>query len=412
MKNKLVLSSKGQYFSKTYSKNGHEVSRELIKIFKTKIKFKSLFLHEPDLDKSEVNYLNSCIRKNTVSSIGKFVKKFENKISKLTKAKYVITTNSGTSALHISCILMGIKDNDEVLLPSFTFVGTANAVKYCNAIPHFVDIEEKNFGINVEKLESYLNNIAIKKKDTCINKLTGRKIKAIIPVHVFGHPVEIDGLIALAKKFNLSIIEDAAEAIGSYYKNQHVGTFGDIGIISFNGNKTITCGSGGAILTNNKILAQRARHLISTAKIPHSYKYIHDEVGFNYRLPNLNAALGYSQIKRIKTILNKKRKLFLFYKKIFKNDSIFKLVNEPINSKSNFWLQTILISKNYSNLTRTIIEDLKKKKIYVRPGWELMTKLNFFRNCPKMNLSISEKICKRIINIPSSSFLVNYLKKL
>ena len=388
----------------------NKISKELIKIFKTKFKFKSLYLHEPDLDKSEINYLKNCIINNEVSTQGKFVKKFEDKISKLTGAKYTITTNSGTSALHISCILMNIKENDEVLVPAFTFVGTVNAVRYCGAIPHFVDIEEQNLGINVKKLASYLNRVTIKKKNFCINKLTGRKIKVIIPVHIFGHPTKIVELIELARKFNLSIIEDAAEAIGSYYDNKHLGTFGDIGVLSFNGNKTITCGSGGAILTNNKNIAQKARHLISTAKIAHSYNYVHNQVGYNYRMSNLHAALGYSQIKRIKKILKNKRKLFSFYNKIFKKNLFFKLVNEPKKSKSNFWLQTILINEKYSKFIHQIIKDLNEQKIYVRPGWELMTNLNYFKNCPKMDVSIAEKICKRIINIPSSSFLINCIK--
>jgi len=389
----------------------NKISKELIKIFKKNFKFKSLHLHEPDLDSSEINYLKNCIISNEVSSQGKFVKKFEDKISKLTKAKYTITTNSGTSALHIACILMNIKENDEVLVPSFTFVGTANAVKYCGAIPHFVDIEEKNLGINVKKLNNYLNKIAIKKRNFCINKLTGRKIKAVIPVHIFGHAAKIIAIKELAKKFNLSVIEDAAEAIGSYYQNKHLGTFGDIGVLSFNGNKTITCGSGGAILTNNKTLAKKARHLISTAKISHPYNYVHDQVGFNYRMSNLNAALGYSQINRIKKILNNKRKLFLFYKKNFKNSLFYKLIHEPKNSKSNFWIHAILLNKKYANYAKRTVEDLNKKKIHVRPGWKLMTNLSYLRDCPKMDVSIAEEICRRIINIPSSSFLVNYLKK-
>ena len=388
----------------------NKISQQLVKIFKKNINFKSLHLHEPDLNKDDVNYLKFCVKKNTVSTIGPFVKKFENKISKLTKSKYVVATNSGTSALHISCILMNVKKNDEVLVPSFTFVGTVNAVKYCDAIPHFVDIEENTLGINVEKLEEYLNKIAQVKNNTCVNKLTGRKIKAVMPVHVFGHFMKINELTKLAKKFNLLVIEDAAEAIGSYFKRKHAGIFGDIGILSFNGNKTITCGSGGAILTNNKIIEKEARHLISTAKIVHPYNYIHDKVGYNYRMPNLNAALGYSQILKIKKILKDKRKLFLFYKKIFKGNAYFKLINEPKKSKSNFWLQTILINEKYSNYVQKIIEDLNEQKIYVRPGWELMTNLNYFKNCPKMDISVAEEVCKRIINIPSSSFLINCIK--
>ncbi len=388
----------------------NKISKKIVKIFKKKIKLNKVYLHEPDLNKSDTVYLKDCIKQNAVSAAGKFIQKFENKIVNLTKAKYAISTNSGTSALHISCILMNVKENDEVLVPAFTFVATANAIKYCGAIPHFIDIEESHFGVNVSKLNNYLKEISIKKGNFYFNKKTGRKIKAIIPVHVFGHFMKINELIKLAKKYNLSIIEDAAEAIGSYYKNKHAGTFGHIGALSFNGNKTITCGAGGAILTNNKKVAQKARHLIATAKVPHPYNYIHDEVGFNYRMANLNAALGYSQIKRIKQILKKKRKLFNFYNKIFKENSYFKLINEPKKSKSNFWLQTILIKEKYSKLTGEIIKDLNDKKIYVRPGWELMTNLKHFKDCPKMDLSISKKIYKRIINIPSSSFLERYIK--
>ena len=388
----------------------NKISQQLLQILNKKIKLKSIYLHEPDLHLSDLTYLKDCIKNNVVSAAGTFIKKFENKISNLTKAKYVVATNSGTSALHISCILMNIEKNDEVLIPAFTFVATANAVKYCGGVPHFVDIDEDHFGINVQKLDKYLKKNVIKKKNFCINKKTGRKIKAIIPVHVFGHIMKINELIKLAKKYNLKVIEDAAEALGSYYKNKHAGTFGDVGVLSFNGNKTITCGSGGAILTKDKNIAKKARHLIANSKKAHPYNYIHDQIGFNYRMPNLNAALGYSQIKKIRKILAKKRKLFNFYKKAFDKNLYFKLINEPKNSKSNFWLQTILINEKYSNYTKKILKDLNDRKIYVRPGWELMNNLKYFKNCPKMNLSIAKKFYKRIINLPSSSFLVDYIK--
>ncbi|MDC0059768.1 aminotransferase class I/II-fold pyridoxal phosphate-dependent enzyme, partial [Pelagibacteraceae bacterium] len=251
----------------------NKISKNLINLFKSRIKLRKLRLHEPDLSAKDVIYLKSCILSNSVSTEGNFVKKFENKIGELTKSRYVVATNSGTSALHVACILMNVKENDEVLIPSFTFVGTANAVKYCGAIPHFVDIEEEHFGINISKLSKYLKKIVIKKKNYSINKLTGRRITAVIPVHVFGHFMEINELIKLAKKYNLAVIEDSAEAIGSYYRGKHAGTFGNIGILSFNGNKTITCGSGGAILTNDLKLSKRARHLISTAKKAHPYNY-------------------------------------------------------------------------------------------------------------------------------------------
>jgi len=389
------------------SKMSKKISRELIKIFKSKFNYKSLHLHEPDLDKNATKYLKSCVETNSVSTVGNFVDKFENKISKLTGAKYVITTNSGTSALHISCILMGVKENDEVLVPAFTFVATANAVKYCNAVPHFVDIEEKHFGVDLDKLRNYLKKITLVKNNICINKSTGRRIKAIIPVHVFGHPVNINKLLNLAKDFNLSIIEDAADALGSYYKNKHVGTFGDIGIFSFNGNKPITCGAGGAILTNNKSIAKEAQHIIATAKLTN---FVYDRVGYNYRMPNVNAALGYSQIIKIKKILANKRKLFFFYKKVFKKCSFIKLVDEPNKCKSNFWLQTILLNQKLSNLSKEVIRSLNNSKIYVRPGWELMVNLKHFANCPRMKVIAAKKVYKRIINIPSSSFLINKTK--
>ena len=386
------------------------ISQELIKLFKNKFKNNSLHLHEPDLNKSDLVYLKNCINNNNVSSVGIFVKKFENEIAKLTKAKHVITTNSGTSALHISCILMGIKENEEVLVPSFTFVGTANAIKYCGAVPHFVDIEDKHFGIDFDKLRVYLNKIAVIKKNVCINKSTGRRIKAIIPVHVFGHPVEIKKLLSLSKDFKLFIIEDAADALGSYYKNRHVGTFGNLGILSFNGNKPITCGAGGAIITNNSLLAKRASHLVATAKLNNFNNFIFDQVGYNYRMPNINAALGYSQIVRIKKILEKKRKLFLFYKKNLKKLNFLKLIDEPNNCKSNFWLQTILLDKKLYKLTSKIVKKLNNSKIYVRPGWELMVNLKHFSNYPQMDNLTAKKTYNRIINIPSSSFLQNHFK--
>ena len=388
----------------------NNISKELIQIFKSNFRFKSLNLHEPDLNVDEVKFLKKCIFTNEVSAAGKFVSKFENEISKLTKSKHVIATNSGTSALHIACILAGLKEQEEVIIPSFTFVAAANAVMYCSAIPHFVDIEEQSFGIDPEKLRRYLSEITIVKKGICINKLSGRKIRAIIPVHIFGHPIKIEEIIDVASEFNLLVIEDAAEAIGSYYKSTHVGKFGNIGILSFNGNKTITCGAGGAILTEDKLLADQARHLISTAKKSNSYNYIHDRLGFNYRMPNINAAIGYSQIKRIKKILKNKRKLFFLYSKIFRKQQYFKLLSEPTHCRSNYWLQTILIDKKFSHLTTQIINDLNKVNIHIRPGWELMTNLKYFNACPRMETSIAKEVSKRIINIPSSSFLINQIK--
>ena len=381
-------------------------SKEIYKIFKNK----KFFLHEPDVKISDYKYLKKCILENNLSTTGNFIEKFQKKISNFTSSKYAILTNSGTSALHISCILSNIKEKDEVLVPSFTFVAPVNAIKYCGAIPHFVEIEDKNFNIDFIKLKKYLKKITKIKGKNCINKKTGRIIKAIIPVHVFGHPVDVESLIKLSKEFKLNVIEDAAEALGSFYKKQHVGTFGKFGVLSFNGNKIVTSGAGGAILTNDKVLAEKAKHLVATAKKKHPFKFIHDRIGFNYRLPNINAALGLSQLNRIQNMLQKKRDLFKFYEKKFSNIKYFSLVKEPKNCKSNYWLQTIIIDKNFSKFTDKIIKNLISKKIFVRAGWDLASNLKPYKNCPKMNLSIARKIQKRIINIPSSSFLIQSLK--
>ena len=382
------------------------IATELINIFKSSIRLEKLNLHEPCVEKSDLKNLKHCISLNHIAQ-GNFIKKFEEKISSFTKSKHVITTSSGTSALHISCLLLGVKKNDEVLVPSFTFVSTANAIKYCNAIPHFIDIEEKNFGVNISKLEIYLKKNTFIKNHLCINKKTGRVIKGIIPVHIFGHPMQIDELIILAKKFKLFVLEDAAESLGSKYKGKHTGTFGNIGVISFNGNKIITTGAGGAILTNKKKIAIRARHLIANAKLG-GYGYIHDTLGYNYRMANINASIGLSQIKKINKFIRNKRKIFHFYKKAFEKSDFFDLIKEPDNCKSNYWLQTILVKKKYSSLVNSIVNKLNKKKIQIRPGWKLLSELKHLKNCPSMDLSISKKITKRIINIPSSSFLIKF----
>jgi len=381
---------------------------ELLNIFKKNIKFEHLNLHEPSVDKSDLYNLKKCIYSNQIA-LGNFVKKFEKKLSTITKSRYVITTNSGVSALHICCLLLGTKKNNEILVPSFTFVASANAVKYCGAVPHFVDIEENNFGINILKLEKYLKKNTVIKNKNCINKNTGRVIKGIIPVHIFGHPVQMDKLMVLAKKFKLFVLEDSAESLGSKYKGKHTGTFGDMGILSFNGNKIITTGSGGAILTKKKRTAEQARHLISNAKLK-GFGHIHDDLGYNYRMANINAAIGLSQIKKIKKFLKNKRKIFLLYKKFFSKSSFFKIVEEPKSCTSNYWLQTILVNKKHSKSVNFLIKELNKKKIHARPGWKLLSELNHLKNCPSMDLSISKKITKRIINIPSSSFLINFFK--
>lgn len=363
-------------------------------------------LHEPSFDKTDIISVNKSLKSSYVSSFGPYTNEFQKKISEFTKCKYVICTNNGTSALHLALIICGILPNEEVLVPSLTFIATANAIRYNSSIPHFVDIEKKNLGIDPKKLEIYLKKNTITKGNKTINKLTGRVISAILPVHLFGHPSQIIELIKISKKYNFILIEDAAEALGSFYNLKHLGTFGKVGIISFNGNKIITSGGGGAILTNNKKIAERARFLSTTAKLNHPFKFIHSEVGYNYRMPNINAALGLSQITKLNKYLKNKRKLTLMYKKIFEKNEFFDFFSEPENSTSNYWLQTIIIKKKYTKHRDYILNYLNNNGIMCRPPWNKIHTLKPYRKFPRMRLDTTNDIYKRIINIPSGPNII------
>ena len=363
-------------------------------------------LHIPIFEGNEINYVTDCIKSNFVSSVGEYVNKFEKVISEYTGAKYAILTVNGTSALHVALLLSGVERNDEVLMPALTFIATTNAVSYIGAIPHFVDVDEKTLGIDSSKLEEYLNKITIIKEDGyCYNKVTNRRIKAIVPMHTFGHPVDMDKLLQVAKKYNLEIVEDAAESLGSFYKGVHTGNFGKLSAISFNGNKIITTGGGGCIITNDEELAKKAKHITTTAKIPHPWEYEHDMIGYNYRMPALNAALGLAQIEKLPEFIEKKRNLAQKYQEIFDGSKEFKFFTEPDYAKSNYWLNAIILNKGYENLRDTILKETNENGIMTRPVWKLMHHLEMFKNCPQMDLSVSESLEKRIINIPSSAYL-------
>lgn len=362
-------------------------------------------LHEPSLPKKEFKFICKTLS-NKKFMIGPFVKKFEDKLVRLTKSKNVITTNTGSSALHISLKLIDIGNNDEILIPTLHYISSVNSTIYCGATPHFVDIETNSLGVDCLKLDNYLQKISIIKKNKCVNRKTGKTIKAIIVLHTFGHAADIDNIIKLCKKYKLILIEDAAEAIGSFYKKKHLGTFGKIGILSFNGNKTISSAGGGAILTDNKTLAKKARYLISNSKIPHIWKYSYNQIGYNYRMPNLNAALGFLQLKYLNKILIEKRKLFKKYKKQFSKFNFIKIMDQPKFSKSNFWLQTLILDKKKQNIRDQILKKSYKKKIMLRPAWELLHTLNHLKKFPKMNLDNAMKIHKRIINLPSSCYKI------
>ena len=367
-------------------------------------------LHEPLFCGNEVKYLKKTIITNLVSSVGPFVKKFEDLITKFTKSKYTISTVNGTEALHLSLVACGVKNNDEVFVPTITFVGTANAIVYSGAIPHFVDSEFETLGIDPLKLEKYLEKITIKKGKFYLNKKTKRKIKAIIPVHVFGNICQIDKILKIAKKYNLIVIEDSAEALGSFYKNKHAGNFGLVGCFSFNGNKIITTGGGGAIITNSKLLAKKIKHLSTTAKIKHRWEYIHDAVGYNFRMPNLNAALGSAQIENLNKFLRSKRKLFLRYCKEFLEVNDVRLIKNPEFSKSNNWLNTIFIKNSTTKKRNKILSLAQKNQLFLRPVWKPLHTLKHFNKMPRMNLDAAIKIYKSCINLPSSASYFNIRK--
>jgi perosamine synthetase len=363
-------------------------------------------LHEPCFQGNEWLYLKECLDSTFVSSVGKFVDRFELDLAKYTGAAHAIAVVNGTAALHVALKVIDVGKGDEVLVPTVTFIATANAVSYCGATPHFYDCLPNNLGVDFSKLRDYLLRNTRQSLGQCININTNKTIKAIIPMHVFGHPVDIDELLKLCKEFKIDLIEDAAESLGSFYRGRHTGTFGKIGVLSFNGNKIITTGGGGALLTNDSSLAKRLKHITTTAKIQHPWNYYHDEIGYNYRLPNLNAALGCAQLEGIDGLVSKKRKLYSVYKKTFENFDGISLISEPLNCKSNYWLQGIVIDERFEHLHDILLKSSNEAGIGVRPLWTLMHQLEIYANCPRMDLTNAESMVKRVINIPSSPTLL------
>jgi aminotransferase in exopolysaccharide biosynthesis len=364
-------------------------------------------LHEPTFDGNETQYVQDCIESTYVSSVGKYVDQFEIELAKYTGAKYAVSLVNGTSALHLALKLAGVKAGDEVLIQAFNFVAAANAITYCGAIPHFVDIEIENLGIDPIKLKNYLSEISKKTGELTENVMTGRCIKALVVMHTFGHPSKMNELAEVAKKFSLVLIEDAAESIGSYYDKKHTGTMGLLGTMSFNGNKTITTGGGGAVLTNNMALAKHAKHLSTTAKISHKWAFKHDQIGYNYRMPNINAALGCAQLEQLPNKLEKKRKLFDRYKTELSKIKGVSIIEEPKNCKSNYWLQALTLDSPNLSMRDSILENLNSAGYMSRPGWDLLNSLDPFTETPSMSLETSNLLFQSLINIPSSPNLVN-----
>ena len=362
-------------------------------------------LHEPSFSGNEWQYLKECLDSTFVSSVGKFVDRFEGELATFTGAKHAIAVVNGTAALHIALKLAGVKADDEVLIPALTFAATANAVTYCGATPHLIDSDVRNLGVDAAKLRDYLRHHTDQRFGQCVNRATGRTIRALVPMHTFGHPVDLDGVLAVASDFNLALVEDAAESLGSHYHGQHTGTFGKLGTLSFNGNKTITTGGGGAILTNDAELAVRAKHLTTTAKVPHAWEYRHDEVGYNYRMPNLNAALGCGQLEKLPAMLSSKRALFEKYHAAFSLVPGVKLVKEPEQCRSNYWLQALLLDVAQSDQRDLILKATNDAGLMTRPVWILMHELTPFKDSQRMDLSVAHSLAQRLINIPSSAGL-------
>ena len=385
--------------------------KELIK-FKKKLKVKKLALHTPYFEVNDYKYLRECVESTFVSSqAGKFIKKFRSKILNITKAKYVVLVNSGSSGIYLSLRSLNIKENEEVFLPTLNYISNVNAVKTLNAIPHFVDSEFDSLGIDIKKLKLYLKkNFKIHKKKT-INIKSGSVVSCLIVTHVFGASCNMIELSQLCKKYHIKLIEDASEALGSKYNKKHLGTYGDVGILSFNGNKIITTGAGGALMTNNLKTYKKADHLSQNAKIIHRWKYEYNDLGYNFKMPNLNAALGLAQIERLKKYITSKKKLFKMYNEIFSNNEVLHFFKPPKNLSWNYWLNTILLKSESIKLRNEIISKLNKNGINARPIWQLNHKIKMYRNYPKMNLSNAERLEKKIINLPSSAHLLLDEKK-
>ena len=359
----------------------------------------NISLHEPKFVGNEKKYLIECLDSTFVSSVGKFVDEFEDKIASYTGAKYAIATTNGTSALHISLLLANVKNDDEVITQPLTFVATCNAIKYCGAKPVFVDVDKETLGMSPKALLKFLETETKVKDNHCVNSSTGKIIKACIPMHAFGHPCEIDRIKKICDDYHIFLIEDSAESLGSFYKNQHTGTFGQIGVISFNGNKIITAGGGGCLITNDINIAKKAKHLTTTAKISHKWKYSHDMVGYNYRMPNLNAALLLAQLESLDSFLVKKRELANRYVEFF-NNTKYNFVIEPKNAKSNYWLNSIIL---YDKKQRdTLLRETNFHGVTTRPIWTLMNKLHIFKDSQCGNLTNAQWLEERVVNLPSS----------
>jgi aminotransferase in exopolysaccharide biosynthesis len=358
-------------------------------------------LHEPRFSELDRRYVLDAIDSTFVSSVGAYVDRFEAKLAEYTGAKYAVVTVNGTAALHVALKLAGVQAGDEVITQPLTFIATANAISYCGATPCFTDVERDTLGLSPSALRIFLETQTTGggKTGRCINKASRRPVAACVPMHTFGHPCRIDEIVAICREYGIPVVEDAAESLGSYYKAQHTGTFGEMGVFSFNGNKTITCGGGGAIITNDQTLARRAKHVTTTAKIPHRWEFVHDEIGYNYRMPNLNAALACAQLEQLVGFLDKKRELAETYKTFFPTIGMSFLA-EPEHARSNYWLNALILSGREER--DAFLQATNDSGVMTRPVWRLMNELKMFKDCPCGPLDNAKWLEQRIVNIPSS----------
>lgn len=362
-------------------------------------------LHDPELTSNESCYLTECLASSQVSSIGPFVTEFESKLAARSEVNSCVTTVNGTAALHTAMILMGVRPGDEVVMSPLSFVAPANAVAYCGARPTFVDIEPESHGLSPDALRSWLESNCLMKANELVNRQTGNPVRAVVAVHVFGHPCRIQELVTVASEFGLPVIEDAAESLGSLIEDRATGSFGSIATLSFNGNKIVTTGGGGALLSNDNELMRQARHLTTTAKVTHPWSYFHDRVGYNYRMPNVNAAIGLAQLEKLDDFVSRKRALFHRYSAAFSGIPGVSVLAEPSWARSNYWLQNIILSEEKAQHRDFILEALNAAGYGTRPAWEPLSELPAFADTPRGDLANVKQLTKRIISLPSGAGL-------
>jgi perosamine synthetase len=363
-------------------------------------------LHEPEFAGREWDYVKECLDTGWVSSAGSFVDRFERDIAAFTGCRQAVATSNGTSALHLCLLVAGVQTGDEVLMPTLTFIATANAVSYIGAVPHLIDSEDTSLGVDAVKLDAYLRKEAELTDGICVNRRTGARIRSLVVMHVFGHPADLDALVDVARRWNIVLVEDAAESLGSYYHGRHTGNFGLVSALSFNGNKIVTTGGGGAVLTNDPELGRRAKHLSTTARTPHRWSFLHDEVGYNYRMPNINAALGCAQFERLPSMLDRKRRLAKRYDAAFADLAGVRFLREPPETSGNYWLNAIILDDRFVPHRDEVLAALNDAGYMSRPLWTLMHKLPIYSACPRMDCNVAEMIESRLINLPSSAKLV------